>query len=270
MYFEFEHNYDTVPGLEFAKNHPYMPLVIVACYIGGCSYGSAYMATRKAFDLRGFLSYWNLALSVFSYIGATRTVPHLLYNLTTMSLRENLCNESRSSFGTGATGLWVQLFIFSKIPELFDTFFIIARKKPLLFLHWYHHITVLLFCWHSYATEASTGLFFVSMNYSVHAVMYGYYYLMAIESRPRWLNPAAITFCQISQMVIGTALCMMSYGFLGDNCAVKVENVIAGGLMYGSYLYLFCEFAVKRFVKRQVYSEELDDSTRVRAIYKKN
>ena len=71
-------------------------------------------------------------------------------------------------------------------------------------------------------------------------------------------------------MVVGTALCIVSYGFLGDNCAVKVENVIAGGLMYGSYLYLFCEFAVKRFVKRQVYSEELDDSTRVRAIYKEN
>ena len=252
MYFQFEQNYDTIPGLEFAKKHPLAPIGIVACYLGACALGSAYMKKRTAFDMRQFLSYWNLTLSAFSFIGMMRTVPHLIYNLRTMSLRENLCNESRTSFGTGATGLWVQLFIFSKIPELFDTFFIIARKKPLLFLHWYHHITVLLFCWHSYATEASTGLFFVAMNYSVHAIMYGYYYLMSIDSRPRWLNPAFITTCQISQMVVGTALCVLSYGFLRDiekdNCSVRTENVVAGGLMYGSYLYLFCEFAVKRFI----------------------
>jgi elongation of very long chain fatty acids protein 6 len=132
-----------------------------------------------------------------------------------------------------------------------DTFFIVARKKPLIFLHWYHHVTVLAFCWHSYATEASTGLFFVAMNYSVHAVMYGYYFLMAIEQKPKWLKPVVITIAQISQMIVGTALCVMCF-FLLQNaetaCAVRKENVIAGGLMYGSYLYLFAEFAVKRFI----------------------
>ena len=168
-----------------------------------------------------------------------------------MSLNDNLCNDPRISFGTGACGLWVQLFIYSKIPELLDTFFIIARKKPLIFLHWYHHVTVLLFSWHSYATEAPTGLFFVTMNYSVHAVMYGYYYLMAIDAKPKWFNPVIITIAQIAQMIVGTSLCVLSFIILlkGDeNCAVKKENVIAGTIMYGSYLYLFCEFAIKRFM----------------------
>lgn len=248
MYFKIEQDYDTTPGLEFAKKHPYIPIVIVTAYLFGCVYGQAYMARRRAFELRIFLSYWNLTLALFSFIGMTRTVPRLIYNVSNMSIRDNLCSESRNSFGTGVPGLWVQLFVFSKIPELFDTLFIIARKKPLILLHWYHHITVLLFCWHSYATEASTGLFFVTMNYSVHAIMYGYYYLMAIDCRPRWLNPVAITICQILQMVIGTILCVMSYMLHGDNCAVKRENIIAGGLMYGSYLYLFCDFAIRRFM----------------------
>ena len=39
-------------------------------------------------------------------------------------------------------------------------------------------MTVLLFCWHSYVTESASGLYFVSMNYSVHGIMYGYYALM--------------------------------------------------------------------------------------------
>jgi hypothetical protein len=188
---------------------------------------------------------------MFSFAGMFRTIPVLIHNLHSMSLVDNLCTDPRISFGTGACGLWVQLFVYSKIPELLDTVFIIARKKPLIFLHWYHHVTVLLFCWHSYATEASTGLFFVTMNYSVHAAMYGYYYLMAIGAKPVWFNPVTITICQIAQMIVGTVLCVISFVLLmkGDeNCAVKKENVIAGAIMYGSYLYLFCEFAVRRFV----------------------
>jgi hypothetical protein len=51
-------------------------------------------------------------------------------------------------------------------------------------------------------------------------------------------------------MVVGTSLCFLSLSLLnkGNACAVKRENVIAGCLMYGSYLYLFAEFAVKRFI----------------------
>ncbi len=55
----------------------------------------------------------------------------------------------------------------TQVPELFDTFFIVARKSKLIFLHWYHHVTVLLYCWHSFATRSSAGLFFVAMNYGV-------------------------------------------------------------------------------------------------------
>ena len=247
LQFEYEKSYDASSGIQFAKENQMIPVCLVLGYMLFCYYGQKYMMNRKPFDLRVQLSQWNLGLSLFSFAGMMRTVPHLLHNLSTMSLRENLCTDAKTTFGDGAVGLWVQLFIFSKIPELIDTFFIVARKKPLLFLHWYHHVTVLLFCWHSYATEASTGLFFVEMNYSVHAMMYGYYYLMAIDSKPKWLNPSLITACQIMQMVVGSSLCLLSYSWLGDNCAVKKENVIAGGIMYGSYLYLFCEFAVKRF-----------------------
>lgn len=55
-----------------------------------------------------------------------------------------------------------------QIPELGDTIFVVLRKKPLIFLHWYHHVTVLLYCWHSYYEQTTYGLYFVSMNYTVH------------------------------------------------------------------------------------------------------
>ena len=109
---------------------------------------------------------------------------------------------------------------------------------------------MLLFCWHSYATESSTGLYFVAMNYSVHAIMYGYYYLMAIKAWPKWIPAHLITVAQISQMVVGTSICVASYYYKKDGhaCAVEWENVVSGALMYGSYLYLFTDFFVRRFI----------------------
>lgn len=56
----------------------------------------------------------------------------------------------------------------------------------------YHHVTVLLFTWFCY-TQENPGIVFVAMNYTVHAVMYGYYYLMAVSARPKWLKPQVPT-----------------------------------------------------------------------------
>ena len=135
--------------------------------------------------------------------------------------------------------------------ELFDTFFILIHKKPLIFLHWYHHITVLLYCWHSYVTTSPPGIFFVVMNYSVHASMYFYYALMALKLRPKWFNPMIITAFQISQMIVGIAVTLVAfYYFMNDpegNCKIERENNTAAFVMYGSYLFLFLQFFVGRY-----------------------
>ena len=61
------------------------------------------------------------------------------------------------------------------LAELVDTLLLILRKAPVIPLHWYHHATVLLYCWHSYAARIGTGLWYAAMNYSVHAIMYFYF-----------------------------------------------------------------------------------------------
>lgn len=249
LYLPFERNFDSNPGTEFARAYWPLPIVIVVAYMASVYFGLRYMGPRERRDLRNPLAYWNAALSFFSFCGAVRTVPELLYRLGSEPLSATMCTAASESWGTGATGLWVQLFIFSKIPELVDTFFIVARKRPLLFLHWYHHVTVLLYCWHSYATEASQALYFVAMNYSVHAIMYGYYCLMALRMKPAWLSPVVITVAQISQMVVGVAVQVgASYKYFTDTtCGVNGSNVLWGGLMYASYFALFTKFAVDRY-----------------------
>lgn len=43
---------------------------------------------------------------------------------------------------------WTTMFSFSKAIELVDTAFVVLRKRPLIFLHYYHHATVLVYVWY--------------------------------------------------------------------------------------------------------------------------
>lgn len=137
--------------------------------------------------------------------------------------------------------------------ELIDTFFIVVHKKPLIFLHWYHHITVLLYCYHSYVTTSPPGIFFVVMNYSVHASMYGYYFLMAMKWRPKWFNPIIITIFQISQMIVGVAVTLAGFYYYKTDptCGIEKENNTAAFVMYGSYLFLFLQFFFGRYYNQK-------------------
>ena len=65
---------------------------------------------------------------------------------------------------TGAVGLWVCLFIYSKFPELLDTAFLVIQRKKVIFLHWFHHTTVLMYCWHAYHNTVSQGIWFAAMS----------------------------------------------------------------------------------------------------------
>jgi hypothetical protein len=57
-----------------------------------------------------------------------RTVPHLLHSIATKPFRDTICTPAEQAYGEGACGLWVMLFIYSKVPELGDTVFIVFRK----------------------------------------------------------------------------------------------------------------------------------------------
>mmetsp|Transcript_10627 Transcript_10627/g.10700 ORF Transcript_10627/g.10700 Transcript_10627/m.10700 type:complete len:296 (-) Transcript_10627:35-922(-) len=256
FYFEFENTYDPLPLQAVMINAPWFPVLTVILYMILCYVGTKVMANYKAFDLKYPLAFWNLFLSLFSFYGALRTAPHLIYNILYTSFESTICTDPDKEWGMGATGLAVQLFIISKFPELIDTVFIVLKKKPLIFLHWYHHVTVLLYCWNAYVTEAGAGLWFIVMNYTVHAIMYFYYFLQTLKLVPKWFPSYIITLFQISQMFIGIyvtyqAINYYYYGgklFSPYKCNNNESNLFAGTVMYSSYALLFVWFALERFL----------------------
>lgn len=249
MALPIEKSFEPMPYVNWMGAHWHVAAALVIGYVTVIFGGQHIMKDYKPFDLRLALASWNALLCVFSFMGMCRTVPYLLAQILSKSFEQTVCEVPTSSWGVGPSGFWVMLFIFSKIPELIDTVFIVLRKRPLIFLHWYHHVTVLLFCWSAYATISGSGLYFVAMNYSVHALMYGYYCLQALNVCPKSFPAILITLSQIAQMFVGTGVCVSSWYFVlsGHTCGNDMSNLIAGALMYGSYLYLFTEFAIRRY-----------------------
>merc|ERR1712032_945203 len=139
---------------------------------------------------------------------------------------------------------------YSKYFELMDTAFLVLRKRTIGFLHWYHHCTVLLYCWHSLIWEMPTGIYFVAMNYTVHSLMYFYYFLAAVCSHPpKW--GLMVTVLQLLQMAIGIVVTLTHLRILVyqtvPNCDGHIPNLAAALCMYASYFVLFAQFLFKRY-----------------------
>eukprot|EP00918_Siedleckia_nematoides_P088506 GHVU01194555.1.p1 GENE.GHVU01194555.1~~GHVU01194555.1.p1 ORF type:complete len:384 (-),score=58.48 GHVU01194555.1:431-1582(-) len=265
FYSNWESKFQGGDALAFSRGVYLTGPVVCLLYVIFVHVGPKVMAERKAFDLRTPLRYWNLILAIFSFCGTVRVVPHLFYILYELGWDASICSPPAFTYGHGACGFWVMLFIYSKFFELMDTVFIVLRKRRLSFLHWYHHLTVLLYTWDAYAHEQPPGLYFIAMNYTVHAIMYFYYYLQATKRRPpSWAM--IVTTLQITQMFIGIFItaCGLYYAFnfpfttfmmpeqvrepLKMGCYISKGNLYVGCTMYGTYLYLFAEFFVKKYL----------------------
>lgn len=203
--------------------------------------GRFLMQSRQRFELRTALLTWNVSLAVFSLLGTLRTVPALLWVLRTHGWKYSICDDW---FSRGVTGYWTLLFNFSKFPELIDTMFIILRKQRLIFLHWYHHATVLIYSWYSYSESTGAGLWFMTLNYGVHTAMYSYYAFRSAKVRvPRWVS-ISITSFQLVQMFVGMVVSYSAWEVksAGESCTGSHESLKFGFLMYVSYAVLFGHF----------------------------
>ncbi|CAG0878920.1 unnamed protein product [Darwinula stevensoni] len=151
-------------------------------------------------------------------------------------------------------GNWGMLFAFSKVFELGDTAFIVLRKQRLLFLHWYHHITVLLYAWYSYGQAIPTARYFITFNFLAHALMYPYYMMKALKIQVPRRIAMGVTLFQLSQMVVGVTVNTYAYLCIraGMHCEVPMENIQVSFLMYLSYLILFAKFFIDAYVKRSL------------------
>ena len=214
--------------------------------------GQKVMKDRQPYNLRRALCCWSAGLSLFSFYAIYRIFP-VAYNLIyTGGLQHAIC-DTGSYVGSGGGGIWAFLFPLSKLPELVDTSFIVLRKQKMVFLHWYHHVTVFIYCWYSYAFPISTGIWFGIVNYSVHALMYAYYTVKASgRTPPRWVAKS-ITTIQLSQMFAGILLNYLAMKSLLENktCEMNPFAISISIFFYASYAILFGNFFYWTYIHKK-------------------
>lgn len=239
--FAFEKQYDETKFFKYMVTHWADSFVYAFIYIVLVFGGKRYMEERPSYGLRPWLALWSGILAVFSIFGAARTLPELIMAVNQHSLEYSICVPS---YLENAAAVWTFLFTVSKVYELGDTIFIVLRKQPLIFLHWYHHVTVLIYCWYSYPERTAVGRWFMVMNYMVHSIMYSYYALKAMRFNvPKWIS-MFITFSQLLQMVIGCLVNVWAYQIKNEGkfCNVSYDNIKYSLIMYASYFILFAHF----------------------------
>lgn len=131
--------------------------------------GREIMRNRPAMQLNNLFIIHNFYLTAISggllLLFAQQLIPSLWKN----GLYDGVC---------GATG-WSQpllvlyyLNYLTKYLELLDTVFLVLKKKPLTFLHTYHHGATALLCYTQLVGQTSVSWVPITLNLGVHVVMY--------------------------------------------------------------------------------------------------
>lgn len=222
----------------------------------------AIMKHRPAFELRGILFVWNIIASLLSGWAMIYVVPELYDMTMKWGVNDMLC-KPEYCWSRENIGIYVFVYQATKCLEWIDTCLLALRKKPLAFLHLFHHIVTMVYCWHAafYSCNVDcSGIWFAGMNLVVHFIMYFYYGIMAlnITAVNNFLRKISffITIIQTSQMVMGTYVLVAS----AAGCELTWRNNWHGVLfcagMYGTYLYLFGKLTVEKFALSKKLSKD--------------
>lgn len=189
-----------------AANYPSI-VISVLLYLGAIFLLRKWMESREKFELKGlvlfhnaFLSILSLAMTVGALYGVGQVTLENLNSGSTTSTSELLLCDPEKKLARGPHIFWFYIFYLSKFYEFLDTFIIILKKRPLIFLHVYHHVITLVLVFVMMESEVGVQWLCMVANAAVHIIMYFYYAVssMGIEV---WFKKY-ITRLQILQFVI--------------------------------------------------------------------
>ncbi|KJE94782.1 hypothetical protein CAOG_05364 [Capsaspora owczarzaki ATCC 30864] len=145
---------------------------------------------------------------------------------------------------------WFWIFYVSKFYEYIDTILLVLRKKPVIFLHAYHHFITASIVWAAWIFPGASNWVGPITNAFVHIWMYAYYMAADFGLSRKW--GAYITKIQLTQFMGCIALwACVGLAMIPDNsCKTPAESFSWLCLQYVIFLYLFRRFDSKRNGKK--------------------
>jgi fatty acid elongase 3 len=222
-----------------------IPIVISVIYLTTLFSLKSFMNDRKALSLKGFSFIHNIILTVWSlsmFLGASYGA---ILKYKASGFWAGLVCEQHPDPMEGPLFYWSYIFYLSKFYELVDSYLLVLKKKPLIFLHVFHHFIMPFVCWAGLEGKWTMALWTSCFwNSFVHVWMYYYYAVSTIGYNPWWKR--YLTILQIYQFVSGvfyTAIYFhyyfvkVSWVTQGSSISISVEKGCTGDL--GPILFMF-------------------------------
>lgn len=226
------------------------------------------MEGREKMDLGSFPKWHNLLLATWSAAMCFGTL-YEIFNLYKTDDRYNsisdlFCDET-GQLMKGRVGYWAWVYYASKFYELLDTVLMVLKKRPLTFLHVYHHIVIISLCWTWNQGNYSQQWWAVVVNTAVHIVMYSYYYLRIVNPGKDYWWKAHITQFQLLQFLsvfinifvwfyismTGIKFTDTGLTYESSRCSGDVPVVVYAQTINTSFLFLFGNFYVQTYLSKQ-------------------
>lgn len=119
------------------------------------------------------LALHNFILLIWSAAMAYGLIKGVIVDAMNHGFMSTCCRETQGTLGT--IWFWCYIFYVSKYYELVDTVFLVLRRKPLDFLHIFHHSAVMPLFGVLLQVDATTFWVAAILNSSVHVIMYYYF-----------------------------------------------------------------------------------------------
>ncbi|TPX33440.1 very-long-chain 3-oxoacyl-CoA synthase [Synchytrium endobioticum] len=262
---EFKFHFD----LPFGRGH-----VCVAMCVGYLMVmfaGTQIMKSHKPFELKQLVFVHNVIMSAGSLILWLLVAEQVFSMWIRHGFAYVMCNKEAYTPRLELFYYWNYIF---KLWEFIDTIFLVLKKRPLEFLHVYHHSATAGFAYLFLWKPTSSTWVVVVLNLAVHVFMYYYYAVSTVSKRNIWWKKH-LTTMQISQFVLDIAMVTyMSYNiFINEyfpwmktayglktvpNCyaADPVTQASVSGVLFASYLILFIDFYLKTYKKKEARKSE--------------
>ncbi|KAL4081334.1 GNS1/SUR4 family-domain-containing protein [Scleroderma yunnanense] len=227
------------------------------------------MKDRAPFKLTTLFRAHNLFLSVFSFILVVLLGEEVFSTWMKLGSYRILCAEEAF---TPRIEFYLVMAYLIRYYEFIDTVFLALRKKPLTFLHVYHHSATAVLSFVQLNGRATVCWVAALLNLGIHAIMYYYYFATAGGARFWWKKH--LTTLQIIQFIIILATAafagwnLVAYNWLPmvphfGNCAGQLSTGLIGAAVIASYLLLFVDFFYRTYLKKA--QAKVSHSTTTRA-----
>jgi len=202
-----------------------------------------WMEDKKRYELTMVVALHNFFLSALSLTMLLGMLFEVLKIIVTnnASPETMLCDPHRK-LAVGPQVGWFYIFFLSKFYELVDTVIICLKKRPIIFLHVYHHCITLALVYVMMSNEVAVQWISMTANCLVHIPMYYYYGLSALGYDVWWKK--YITKLQIAQFIVTISANTIGfvYHFKGYDCSGSVQSWLFGQAILLSFLVLFILF----------------------------